>query len=284
MLNFLSNMFGAVTNLIQGEKNLKFQAQENAINRAREDTANQRMVADMHKAGLSAFGSNSGGLSTPAATQAPQYATSPVSQAFQTVGSSASSLRDYTLESAKADNTKFVDREKLRIADSQAVADNDLKNAEAEATRLKAEYQTKENASYEEKKASQLELNLAEQKLKTAQEQKTRTDSMLSLNQEKRNEALYQLELDRAHIEIQTKLQSYTHNREMLPILLEIEKNKKTLSDKEIETYMQRLKIEKTKANSQAFRDVCLGLGGLITGVSKVADSVSGFIKPKIGF
>lgn len=280
------------------KQNIEYQEGLNNMIFKREDNAHQREVADLEAAGLSSFGNLSGAQATGSGVAAPQVDGSMISNAysnerlakgqelsaFNDLGDQVSNLLGYIEKKAELSHKKDVDEHDMNLADEKFALENYTKRAETDINRINTTLAQHKDMREADKHAYEIELMIAEHSKKLAEESSIKTNEAIALKGEKRAQALYNIELNKASIEIESKLQQYTHNREMYPILLELEKNKKKLSDKEIETYMDRLKLEKTKVNTQAFRDICLGLGGIFTGVGKVVDSASGFFKPKIGF
>ena len=92
LLGGIGSVVGAKMSADSAERmnaqNIKFQQEQNEIERERADSTLQRTVADAHKAGLSAFDAQSVPLG---ATSAPQNDVASVSSAMQSLGSSVSS-------------------------------------------------------------------------------------------------------------------------------------------------------------------------------------------------
>ena len=113
LLGGIGNIVGAKMSTDSAERlnaqNIKFQQEQNEIERARADSTLQRTVADAHKAGLSAFDAQSVPLG---ATSAPQNDVASVSSAMQSLGSA-----DLRTVEAKSDPALDQADPKLCIAE-----------------------------------------------------------------------------------------------------------------------------------------------------------------------
>ena len=147
LLGGIGNIVGAKMSTDSAERlnaqNIKFQQEQNEIERARADSTLQRTVADAHKAGLSAFDAQSVPLG---ATSAPQNDVASVSSAMQSLGSAwsnaGSDFASTVLKSAELSHNKNVDYKKLDLAERQAQTDKMLKDSQIEINSLTAKYQS----------------------------------------------------------------------------------------------------------------------------------------------
>ena len=120
-LNPIGQVAGGIGSLFSAGFNAVSQAQTNKLNErltrenwARQDSAYQRQVADLAKAGLNkalAYGSGGAGSSTPMAMSAPRLDANSIAQGFSTLGSGAKGLtkeaRDLVREQYNFDKTKL---------------------------------------------------------------------------------------------------------------------------------------------------------------------------------
>ena len=120
-LNPIGQVAGGIGSLFSAGFNAVSQAQTNKLNErltrenwARQDSAYQRQVADLAKAGLNkalAYGSGGAGSSTPLAMSAPRLDANSIAQGFSTLGSGAKGLtkeaRDLVREQYNFDKTKL---------------------------------------------------------------------------------------------------------------------------------------------------------------------------------
>ena len=120
-LNPIGQVAGGIGSLFSAGFNAFSQAQTNKLNErmtrenwARQDSAYQRQVEDLQKAGLNkalAYGSGGAGSSTPLAFSAPRLDANSIAQGFSTLGSGAKGLtkeaRDLVREQYNFDKSKL---------------------------------------------------------------------------------------------------------------------------------------------------------------------------------